>query len=85
LEEAITYLENQRTWIGNYEQWRQQGYPVSSGLVEQAVAVMINRRMKRQGMRWKRGNATAIVALRVRHSMPSGRLLLLNVALLVSP
>jgi hypothetical protein len=36
-----------------------------SGLVEREVALVINRRMKRQGMRWKRANATAVVALRV--------------------
>jgi hypothetical protein len=65
LEEAIRYLETQRGWIGNYEQWQAQGYPVGSGLVERAVAVVINRRMKKRGMRWKRANVTAVVALRV--------------------
>jgi hypothetical protein len=65
LEEAIGYLETQRAWIGNYEQWQAQGYPVGSGLVERAVAVVINLRMKKRGMRWKRANATAVVALRV--------------------
>jgi hypothetical protein len=65
LEEAITYLSTQRDWIGNYEQWRADGYPVGSGLVERAVAVVINARMKKRGMRWKRENATAVVALRV--------------------
>ena len=42
----------------------EQGYPVGSGLVERAVAVVINARMKKRGMRWKRANATAVVALR---------------------
>lgn len=64
LEDAIRYLETQRDWIGNYESWREQGYPVGSGLVERAVAVVINARMKKRGMRWKRANATAVVALR---------------------
>lgn len=66
LEEAITYLDNQRDWIGNYQQWQEAGYPLGSGLVERGVAVVINPRMKRRGMRWKRANATAVVALRVR-------------------
>ena len=66
LEEALTYLENQRDWIGNYQQWQEAGYPAGSGLVERGVAVVINPRMKRRGMRWKRTNATAVVALRVR-------------------
>jgi hypothetical protein len=64
LQEAIRYLENQRSWIGSYEGWRKQGYPVGSGMIERAVAIVINRRMKKRGMRWCRSNATAIVALR---------------------
>ncbi len=65
LEEAIRYVETQKDWMGNYQQWQAQGYPVGSGLVERAVAVVINLRMKQRGMRWKRANATAVVALRV--------------------
>ncbi len=64
LKEAISYLEHQRPWIGSYEFWKAQGYPVGSGMIERAVALVINRRMKKRGMRWKRPNATAIVALR---------------------
>ena len=67
LADAIRYLHTQRDWIGNYQQWQEQGYPVGSGLVERAVAIVINARMKRRGMRWKRDNATAVVALRVQH------------------
>jgi hypothetical protein len=51
--------------MGNYERWQEQGYPVGSGLVERAVGVVINVRMKKRGMRWKRTNATAVGALRV--------------------
>lgn len=65
LEDAIRYLQTQRDWIGNYEQLRTEGYPIGSGLVERAVAIVINTRMKKRGMRWKRGNATAVVTLRV--------------------
>ena len=65
LEDAIRYLETQQNWLGNYERWREQGDPVGSGLVERAVAVVINMRMKKRGLRWKRANATAVVALRV--------------------
>jgi hypothetical protein len=64
VQKAITYFVNQRPWIGSYENWRKQGYPVGSGMIERAVAIVINRRMKKQGMRWKRPNATAMVALR---------------------
>lgn len=65
LEDAIRYLGTQQDWMGNYEQWQADGYPVGSGLVERAVAVVITMRMKKRGMRWKRANATAVVALRV--------------------
>ncbi len=64
IQKAMTYLENQRSWIGSYEHWRKLGYPVGSGMIERAVALVINRRMKKRGMRWCRQNATAVVALR---------------------
>ena len=64
IKKAITYLEHQRPWIGSYENWRKLGYPVGSGMIERAVSLVINRRMKKRGMRWKRVNGTAIVALR---------------------
>jgi len=64
IQKTITYLEHQRPWIGSYEHWRKRGYPVGSGMIERAVTLVINRRMKKRGMRWCRHNATAIVALR---------------------
>lgn len=64
IQKAITYLENQRPWIGSYEHWRKLGYPVGSGMIERGVALVINRRMKKRGMGWCRPNATAVVALR---------------------
>ncbi len=62
-EDAIRYVETQKDWMGNYEQWQTDGYPGGSGLVERAVAIVINRRMKKRGMRRIRGNATTVVAL----------------------
>ncbi len=63
ITKALRYLENQRPWMGSYEHWRKLGYPVGRGMIERAVALVINRRMKKRGMRWKRSNGTAIVAL----------------------
>ncbi len=65
LTAAISYLKNQRSWIGDYDAWKKQGYPIGSGIIERAVAIVINRRMKRRGMSWLRGNASSVVALRV--------------------
>lgn len=63
LRQTIGYLQNHRDGMGSYEQWKRQGYPVGSGMLERAVALVINRRMKKRGMRWLRPNATAVVAL----------------------
>ena len=63
--ETLTYLANQRDWLGDYGAWQAAGEPIGSGLVERAVALVINERMKRRGMRWRRVCATAVVALRV--------------------
>lgn len=65
LAASISDVASQRAWIGNYEAWVAAGYPSGSGGVEREVEVVINRRMKKQGMRWKRANADAVVALRV--------------------
>jgi hypothetical protein len=48
IEKAIRYVEHQRAWIGSYEDWRTLGYPVGSGMIERAVALVINRRMKKR-------------------------------------
>jgi hypothetical protein len=57
LEGALTALREQRAWRGASQAWRATGYPIGSGLVERAGALVITRRMQRQGLRWKRGAA----------------------------
>lgn len=65
VDKARTYLKTQQAWIGSSARWKHQGYPVGSGIIERAVSLVINRRMKKRGMSWLRVNAAAIVALRV--------------------
>jgi hypothetical protein len=65
-DEAVAYLTGQWAWVGDDQVWRDDGDPVGSGMVERAVELAINRRLKRRDMRWRRPNATAVVALRVR-------------------
>jgi len=65
LAEAVGYLASQRDWLGDYAAWQAAGYPIGSGMIERAVALVINWRMKDRGMRWTRTSASAIVALRV--------------------
>lgn len=50
---------------------RSKATRIGSGLVERAVAIVINARMKKRGMRWKRNNATA-AALRVQRINADG-------------
>ncbi len=64
IPQAITYLENQRSWMGSSDQWQHQGYPEGLGMIERAAVLVINRCMKKRGMCWCRPNATAVVALR---------------------
>lgn len=40
--QTLRYLARQRAWLGDYAAWQQQGYPVGSGLIERAVAIVIN-------------------------------------------
>ena len=59
------YLANQREWIVAAEMLLAQGEIVGSGAIEKGVDLVLNRRFKgRQGMRWWRANANAIVSLR---------------------
>jgi hypothetical protein len=62
----LTYLHEQRGRIGDYAAWQDTGEPIGSGMVEREVALVINRRRKRQRIRWRRVNVDAIVAVRVR-------------------
>ncbi|HEY1348035.1 MAG TPA: hypothetical protein VGF67_00245 [Ktedonobacteraceae bacterium] len=64
IQDAIRSVEHQRSWMGSSEAWPRLGSPVGSRVIECAVSIVINRRMKKRGLRWCRPNATAIVALR---------------------
>ena len=66
LEAALTDRATQRDGLGDDGAWRDAGEPVGSGLVEREVALVINRRLQRHGMRWRRANADALVARRAR-------------------
>jgi len=49
LEEAICFLQSQLAQVGNDEQWQAQGYPLGNSFVEQAVAIVINLRLRNVG------------------------------------
>jgi len=47
-----------------YQEFREEGYPVGSGTVESACKQMVGTRMKGPGMRWSRPGAENMLALR---------------------
>ncbi len=59
----INYLFHNRRRM-DYQRYQQAGYPVGSGSVESACKVVVQERMKQAGMRWRRDNAQAMLALR---------------------
>lgn len=54
-----------------YPEFRLDGLPIGSGAIESAADHLVQRRMKRAGMRWSDPGADAILALRAR--LRSGR------------
>ena len=51
----------------NYPALRLDGLPIGSGAIESAADHVVQRRMKRAGMRWSEDGGDAILALRARH------------------
>jgi hypothetical protein len=60
---AITYMENHLELM-NYAGARAQGLPVGSGVVEASCKTIVEVRMKRCGMRWKKPGAQGVMRLR---------------------
>ena len=68
--EGNTYLLHSQTYFPHFRMTAEhadgyEGSPCGSGMVEWAVTVVINARMKKRDMRWKRDNTIAVVTLRV--------------------
>jgi hypothetical protein len=62
LAETVTYVENNRGRM-NYPEYRRQGLPISSALVESAIK-QLNRRVKGSEKFWLKGGAEAILQVR---------------------
>lgn len=63
LEEAITYLENNRCSM-KYDAYLSAGYPIGSGVVEGACRHVVKDRMEQTGMHWRIPGAQSILHLR---------------------
>lgn len=59
----LTYFRNHRKQM-RYAEFRRQGLPIGSGVVEAACKTLVTHRMKRSGMRWSIPGGQAILTLR---------------------
>jgi len=50
-----------------YQEFREEGYPLGSGTVESGCKNLVTRRMKGPGMRWSRNGAQNMLALRAEY------------------
>jgi hypothetical protein len=60
--EAGYFRRNQRRM--QYQEFREDGYPIGSGTIESGCKQLVTMRMKGPGMRWSRTGAENMLALR---------------------
>lgn len=60
----INYFQKNKNKM-HYDQYRDKGYPIGSGLVEGKSKLAVNRRFKANGMRWKRADNEAVLEVRL--------------------
>lgn len=65
------YLSKRKDAL-SYDDARQSGLPIGSGVAESMAKNLIQLRMKRPGMRWERHGADAMIALRCAHVSTGG-------------
>lgn len=63
LQAAITYYHNHHHQM-DYALFREQNYPIGSGVTEAACKTLIKQRLCCSGMRWKEKGASIILSLR---------------------
>lgn len=62
--EHVEYLRK-REALMRYPQFRAQGWPIGSGIVESANKLVVQARLKGPGMHWERKNVNPMLALRL--------------------
>lgn len=63
LRAAVTYFHN-HLYQMNYALYREQHYPIGSGVTEAACKTVIKQRLCCSGMQWKEAGAAVILSLR---------------------
>jgi hypothetical protein len=60
----INYYDNNKSRM-EYDLYRHRGFPIGSGLVEGQCKLVVNRRFKGNGMRWKSSDNEAVLDVRL--------------------
>jgi hypothetical protein len=60
---VVAYLRKNRDKM-RYAEWRDEGLPIGSGVVEAACKTLVTQRMKNSGMRWSQDGGQAILNVR---------------------
>lgn len=63
-QKEINYLNNNKFRMA-YDKYKEESYPIGSGLIEGQCKLVVNKRFKRNGMRWKLDDNKAILKLRL--------------------
>ena len=63
-QKEINYLNNNKHRMA-YDKYREMGFPIGSGLIEGQCKLVVNKRFKRNGMRWKIKDNRSILKLRL--------------------
>jgi Uncharacterised protein family (UPF0236) len=63
VREHLGYLRK-RQGLMQYPQFRRQGWPIGSGMVESANKLVVEARLKGAGMHWERSHVNPLLALR---------------------
>jgi hypothetical protein len=63
VREHLGYLRK-REGLMQYPQFRRQGWPIGSGMVESATKLVVEVRLKGAGMHWERSHVNPLLALR---------------------
>jgi hypothetical protein len=59
-QKHINYFQNNK-WRMQYQEYRAKGYPIGSGLVEGQCKLVVGKRFKGNGMRWKKADNMAVL------------------------
>ena len=63
-QKEINYFKNNK-WRMQYDLYRAKGYPIGSGLVEGNCKLVVGKRFKGNGMRWKKKDNEAVLDVRL--------------------